>query len=349
AAAIVGHHAVVRFDAVLGVDDQAVAAANAAARALGFAHNPEHAVRATRDKLAMREAFGVAGLRQPAFASLSPEDDAGAVGETIGYPCVMKPTGLAASRGVIRVDDPDEARTAHLRIRAILDCAGLHPDAPIVVESFVPGAEIAVEAVLRDGTLEVLAFFDKPDPLNGPYFEESIYTTPSRHPRPTLHAACAEVEAAAAALGLREGPVHAELRLADAGPVVLELAARTIGGLCGRILRFGVDVSLEEVVIRHALGMEGVARRQSGGAGVMMLPIPGRGRLVRIEGLEAARRVRGVLDIDITVPPGRLIEPLPEGDRYLGFAFAAGATPDDAEVALRRAHDALRIVVAPEA
>lgn len=349
---IVAHRNAVDFDAVVGVDDQSAAAANHAAATLGFPHNPADAVRPTRDKLLLREVLTAAGLTQPRFMHLGEAGDAAAVASEVGYPCVIKPTGLAASRGVIRVDDDTAARAAHDRIRAILGCAGLDASAPLVVEAFVPGPEVAVEAIVRSGTVDVLAVFDKPDPLDGPYFEETIYTTPSRHPRPTVRAATEAVAAAAGALGLREGPVHAELRLADNGPVVLEVAARTIGGLCGRVLRFGAGISLEEVVIRHALGRDATAgptRREARPAGVMMLPIPARGRLVRVDGLDEAASVPGIKGIEITVAPGRIIEPLPEGDRYLGFAFASASTPDEVERALRRAHARLIVIVAPDA
>lgn len=347
AVAIVEHGGVTGFDAVVGVDDQSVAVANEVARAVGFAHNPREALRATRDKLALRAALTGAGVAQPGFAPLWPGDEPGAVAARIGFPCVLKPTGLSASRGVIRVDDGDGARAADARIRSILVCAGLDPAAPLVVEAFIPGPEVAIEAMVSAGEMEVLAVFDKPDPLDGPFFEETIYTTPSRHPRPTVRAAVEEVARAVAALGLREGPVHAEVRLAAAGPVVLEVAARTIGGLCGRVLRFGAGVSLEELVIRHALGRRAGFRREARAAGVMMLPIPGRGRLTRVDGVDAATAVPGVRGIEITVAPGREIEPLPEGDRYLGFAFAAAATPDEVEHALRSAHARLGIVVEP--
>jgi biotin carboxylase len=254
---------------------------------------------------------------------------------------------LSGSRGVIRADDPDAARQAEARIRTILRDAGEDASGPLLAERYVPGAEVAVEALLRGGALEVLAVFDKPDPLEGPYFEETIYVTPSRFPAETL----AEVErtaaAAAAALGLREGPVHAELRLDGGSVTMLELAARSIGGLCSRALRFGAGVSLEEVILRHALGMAiGEHGRERAASGVMMLPIAAAGTLEAVEGLDAARAVPGVQDVRITIPGGREVVPLPEGDRYLGFAFARAETPPQVEAALRAAHQALRVVIA---
>jgi hypothetical protein len=196
----------------------------------------------------------------------------------------------------------------------------------------------------------VLAVFDKPDPLEGPYFEETLYVTPSRLPTSVL----AEVEAltgrAASALGLREGPIHAELRVDGEHVSVLELAARSIGGLCSRALRFGAGVSLEQVILRHALGLglEDVAR-ESAASGVMMIPIPRAGVLCAVEGQDDARAVDGIAGLEVTIARGRPVVPLPEGDRYLGFLFARGANADAVESSLRDAHARLRIRIEPHA
>jgi biotin carboxylase len=332
------------LDAVVAVDDQGVLTAALAAERLGLAHNPPAAVTATRDKAALRTAFTGAGLAQPAFASAQPGDDIAALVTAVGFPVVVKPAGLAASRGVIRADDGATAEAAAARVRRI---AGA--DARLVVERFVPGAEVAVEALLRGGELEVLALFDKPDALDGPYFEETIYVTPSRLPADVQVAVCAVTAAGADALGLREGPVHAELRLPpDSGePVLLELAARSIGGLCARTLRFGAGVSLEEVILRHALGLPlEDLRRQGAASGVMMLPIERAGVLEEVRGQDAARAVDGIVGLEISVARGRQVVPLPEGDRYLGFLFARGDTPAQVEDALRHAHDCLEVVLA---
>jgi biotin carboxylase len=330
------------LDAVVAVDDGGVAAAALASERLGLPHNPPAAVAATRDKVAMRRAFGAAGIPQPDFVALAPGDDAGAV----ELPAVLKPLALSASRGVIRADDAEGARRAHARIRAILAAAGEDAGGPVLAERYVPGTEVAVEALMRAGELEVLAVFDKPDPLEGPYFEETLYVTPSRLAPAALRRVEALTADAARALGLREGPVHAELRL-DADRVwVLELAARSIGGLCSRALRFGAGISLEEVILRHALGLPiGAHDRESAAAGVMMLPISRAGTLREVRGLDAARTVAGVEDVRITIPRGRPVVPLPEGDRYLGFAFARAATPALVEAALREAHARLDVVV----
>jgi biotin carboxylase len=255
----------------------------------------------------------------------------------------VKPLSLSASRGVIRADDDAQYAAAVARIRAMLD----DPDAqPLLVESFVPGAEVAVEGLLRGGELEPLAIFDKPDPLEGPYFEETIYVTPSRLPPATLAAVEATTAAAAVALGLTEGPIHAELRVSTDGESVtlLEVAARSIGGLCSRALRFGAGVSLEEVILRHALDepLTGLDRADAA-SGVMMLPIPRAGVLHEVRGQDDARAVPGIVGLEIGIARGRAVEPLPEGDRYLGFLFARGDTPEDVEAALRKAHGRLDV------
>ncbi|HMC53184.1 MAG TPA: ATP-grasp domain-containing protein [Acidimicrobiales bacterium] len=333
-------------DAVVAVDDQGVELAARVAEALGVAHNPVAAVAATRHKGVMRQALERAGVPQPEWRLVDPAEGAAGVARAVtslGPPCVVKPVSLAASRGVIRVDDAAGASAVADRVRGIARAAG-HPDEPLLVESYVPGPELAVEALLLQGELRVLAVFDKPDPLEGPYFEETIFVTPSRLPAPTGAAVTARVADAAAALGLSGGPVHAELRVPGGRPVVVELAARSIGGLCSRALRFGLGMSLEEVILRHALAMPlaGLVR-ESAASGVMMLPIPAAGTLVAVRGQAAARAVPGIRGLEITIPRGRTVVPLPEGDRYLGFLFARGASPHDVEAALREAHACLRL------
>jgi biotin carboxylase len=250
----------------------------------------------------------------------------------------------SGSQGVIRVDDDIQAVAAVDRVRAIVG-----PLEPVLVEGFVAGAEVAVEGLLVTGALQVLAVFDKPDPLDGPFFEETIYVTPSRQPALVQASLAATVTAAAAALGLREGPVHAELRVgADGRPEVIEVAARSIGGLCSRALRFGAGVSLEEVIVRHAVGagLDGL-EREARASGVMMLPIRAAGVLERVSGQAEALAVDGVVGLEISIPVGRPVVPLPEGDRYLGFVFARGPMPAGVELALRRAEAALDVVVRP--
>ena len=339
--AIVALHRRSPLDAVLAVDDPGVAIASAAAATLGLRHNPPDAIAGARDKTIMRARLGTASLRQPEYRIVPPGGDVVAAAQQIGYPCVVKPVSLSASQGVIRVDDAIEAEAAAVRIRAMTaNC----PE-PLLVERFVPGDEIAVEGLITRGRLEVLAVFDKPDPLDGPFFEETIYVTPSRQPPTVLTEIETTVGQAATALGLREGPVHAELRIGPDGAVtILELAARSIGGLCARALRFGAGVSLEEVIVRHALGMgvDGLTR-ESQASGVMMLPIRSAGVLDHVSGQERALAIEEVVGLDISIPSGRRVVPLPEGDRYLGFIFARGPTPQTVEAALRQAEACLDV------
>jgi biotin carboxylase len=332
------------FAAIVGVDDQGVMAAAIAAERLGLAHNPPAAVARTRDKAATRQALADADIPQPRFVLMPPGADVPAATRTIGLPCVVKPLSLSGSQGVIRADGLDQARSAAERVRRILAAAGQPADAPLLLESYLPGAEVAVEGLLRSGRLEVLAIFDKPDPLEGPYFEETLYVTPSRLPTAVLAEVRTVTASAAEALGLREGPIHAELRVSDRHVGVLELAARSIGGLCSRALRFGAGVSLEQLILRHALGLavEDLPR-ESPAAGVMMIPIPRGGTLMQVDGQEQARAVPGVGGLEITIARGRPVVPLPDGDRYLGFLFARGSTADAVERSLREAHSCLRI------
>jgi biotin carboxylase len=338
------------LDAVVAVDDQGLLIAALAAAELGLPANPPEAVARTRNKAAMRAALAVAPeghLRQPAFRVVGPGDDVVALAEDVGWPVVVKPVSLSASRGVIRADDPASVEVATARVRAILEGGGHPAEEPILVEEYVPGEEVAVEALLRGGQLEVLAVFDKPDPLTGPYFEETLYVTPSSLPAAVQATIASSVAAAAAAIGLTEGPVHAELRIdPDGRPWILELAARTIGGLCARTLRFAAGVTLEELVLRHALGLPIDPRRERLAAGVMMLPIPGAGRLVAVHGQDQARAVPHITALEISIPIGGQVRPLPEGDRYLGFLFARGRSPDEVEAALRAAHALLVVEIA---
>jgi biotin carboxylase len=335
------------LDAIVAVDDQGVMAASLAAATLGLMHNPADAVWATRDKLLMRQALLAGGVPQPRFAQVLPLDDPVRVAQAIGYPLVAKPITLSASRGVIRVDDAASLSSTVHRVRAIAADAGFDRTLPLLLEEFVPGPEVAVEGLLRRGALEVLAVFDKPDPLEGPYFEETIYVTPSRLPAAVQATVAEVVSLACAALGLVEGPVHAELRVTSEGPKVIEVASRSIGGLCSRALTFGAGVSLEEVILRHALGLPlDDLDRSAAASGVMMLPIPGVGRLQSVAGVDEARAMAGVEGLEITIPIGRPVVPLPEGDRYLGFLFAKADTPAEVEAILRTAHSRLRVEIA---
>ena len=339
--------------AVVGVDDQTALVAALAAARLGLPHNPAAAVRAARDKEQSRARLSAAGIPVPRWQTLQ----LGGPGEPIEpppgvrFPCVVKPLVLSGSRGVMRANDEHELLVALARLERLLRSpqVAMRRDPllqRVLIEDFIPGPEVALEGLLTSGALHVLALFDKPDPLDGPFFEETLYVTPSRH-EPSLQAAIAEAVAGAArALGLREGPVHAELRLSPDGPRILEVAARSIGGLCGRTLRFGLGVTLEELVLRHALGMKATPPpRERNAAGVLMLPIRQAGVLQEVRGLEAARAVPLVEDVIITAHLREELVALPEGSSYLGFAFARGETPEAVERALRVAGARIETIV----
>ena len=337
------------LDAIVPVDDAGVATATIAAERLGLAHNAPEAAALTRDKAAMRRRLAQAGVPQPAFALVDGGADVAVAAANIGFPVVLKPLTLSGSRGVIRADTPEAAAAAAARIRRMLHLADGGPSAPLLVERFVPGVEVAVEGLLRRGALDTLAIFDKPDPLVGPYFEETLYVTPSRLPGATQRAVENVTSLAVAGLGLTEGPVHAEVRVNGDEMAVIEVAARSIGGLCARALRFGLGVSLESLILRHALNLplrDTTATHAA--SGVMMLPIPRAGVLVDVRGQAEALDVPGIVGLEITIARGGWVEPLPEGDRYLGFLFARGDTPSMVEAALRRAHAKLEIDINPD-
>jgi len=266
----------------------------------------------------------------------------------VTYPCVVKPVALSASRGVIRTDDAAALAAACARVARIVGAEPIEAERRfLLIEQFIPGLEVAVEGMLYGGRLELLAVFDKPDPLDGPYFEETYYITPSRLPPETIDALHACIHAACVAYGLREGPIHAECRINDRGVWILEVAARTIGGLCARLLQIGTGFGVEELVLAHAMRRSLTLAHAEGGAGVLMIPIPEAGILLRVEGIAAARAVPGIEDVIIYVREGYELVPLPEGASYLGFIYARADTPVAAEMALRKAHACLHVVVAP--
>jgi hypothetical protein len=343
---------------VVGVDDDTAVAAAAIAAALGLRGNALAAARVARDKHEQRTLLAAAGVPVPGFVLHRLDQDPNSVAERTAFPCVVKPLRLSASRGVIRADTPEQFVAAFERVRRILaepDAAACgEPARSILVEQFVPGTEHALEGLLIGGELRVLALFDKPDPLDGPFFEETIYLTPSRLPHSAQQQIATCAQRAAGALGLTEGPVHAELRWNERGPWLIELAARPIGGRCGAALRFGTGdegrgsgwVSLEEIVIRHALAMPFRSlERETRASGVMMIPVPGAGVLREVRGVTAAGTVPLVEGVEITAHPGQVLVPWPEGARYPGFIFARGETPEAVDAALRTAHHRLEFVL----
>jgi ATP-grasp domain-containing protein/L-aminoacid ligase-like protein len=354
---------------IVAVGDRPAVLAARLARAFGLPGHPPGAAMTSRNKLATRRALQAAGLPTPRFVSMPIEGDAHALAGGVEYPAVIKPLALSGSRGVVRVDTATEFIDAFDRLRRLLQTRDVRMErdethGQALVEGFIPGAEYAIEGLLDHGTLQLLAMFDKPDPLDGPFFEETIYRTPSMAPPERQQRIAAAVRAASAAIGLHHGPVHAECRISGDTVYVLEVAARPIGGLCSRALRFrpggvparsgglqasGEDydvASLEEVLLRHALG-EDVSSyvRERAASGVMMIPIPRRGVYRRVDGVDEAKHVAGVDDVRITAKPDTTLVPLPEGKSYLGFIFARAAKACEVDRALRNAHARLRFVI----
>jgi biotin carboxylase len=343
------------FSAVFAVGDRPTVIAAGVARALGLPGNSPESAAAARDKRRSRERLAHAGLPSPSVLVVPANTDARPLAAELTYPVVIKPAALSGSRGVMRADNPSGFVIAFDRLRRLLasdDVAALQDEASraIIVESFIDGREFAIEGVLDQGRLQTLAVFDKPDPLDGPFFEETIYVTPSRAGAADLLAIEQAVQDAVTALGLQHGAIHAECRVNARGVFILEVAARPIGGLCARALRFdgpnGESSGLEELLLRQALGhaVDGW-RRERRAAGVMMIPIPTGGFYRRAHGVDAAHRVEGIEEVRITAKPDQPLVPLPEGSSYLGFIFSRADEPAAAERALRAAHACLRFEI----
>ncbi len=341
-------------EAILALGDRPTATAAYASQILGIRANSPEAVENCRNKARQRQVLGKAGVPVPNFVSFGISDDVSSILPRVKFPCVVKPTVLAASQGVIRANDAAEFEHAVARIRALLASPviqvlrepGLDE---LLAEAYIPGREVAIEGLLDEGRSRVLAIFDKPDPLEGPYFEETIYVTPSRLPASVRRQLEECAARSVAALGLTTGPVHAEFRVNEEGPWVLEVAPRPIGGLCSRALRFGTKrISLEELLVRHALGLGGSdAEREDDASGVMMIPVPRSGIFEGVDGVEDAERVSGVDEIRITARLRDYVAAWPDGASYLGFIFARGKSPAEVEAALRAAHARMRFKFSP--
>lgn len=349
-ALLLGENETRPFAGVVATDDHTVEISSQIANQLGLPHNPPSAARLSRRKDLARPCLRKAGVPVPDHRLINLAQPLSSQIDGFGFPCVVKPVSLSGSRGVIRADTRGELETALSRIRQILRGEGDLPaeeSGYALMEHFIPGPEVALEGLLQRGRLQVLAIFDKPDPMDGPFFEETYYISPSRHDQADLNKVRQRVEDACRAYGLSEGPIHAELRLHDGDAWMMEIASRTIGGDCARLLRFETGHGLEELVIAQAAGQSMSTESGKGAAGVLMIPVPERGILRRVEGVLAACRVPCIEDIQITIREGYELVPLPEGSRYLGFVFARAETPDAVEQALREAHSKLNIVTAP--
>jgi biotin carboxylase len=325
--------------AVLAVDDSGVELAALLSERLGLPANSARAVRRVGDKLAFRRLLQEREFLCPQFHHLPSDEDPRQLVPELKFPVVVKARRLSGSRGVMRADDSAALVRAVNWVRAIQSRADRDArELGLIIEDFIPGREYALEGSLQRGELTTLALFDKPDPLDGPYFEETLYITPSRLPQALQERIHQEVARACRAAELMTGPVHAEVRVNDQGIWILEVAARSIGGLCGRVLIHFLGMSLEELILRQVVAEPLPIAGEGGAAGVMMIPIPRRGIYRGLEGLAAAQAVRGVTGVAITVEPGQIIAPLPDGASYLGFIFSLCATPAEAELALRLAH-----------
>src|SRR5216683_2297253 len=343
---------------ILALGDRPAAAAAYAARGLGVRYNHPAAVEACRSKLRMKEVFRDAGLSVPWFRNLPIDPPPEPVLLGISYPCVLKPLSLSASQGVVRANNREEFLAAAARVQRLLKSPEILATREanldrMLVEGYIPGREVAVEGLLTDGALRILAIFDKPDPLEGPYFEETIYVTPSRLPESVQHAVEKCARDAARALGLSNGPIHAEFRVNDDGVWPLEVAPRPIGGLCARALRFSLDgevepIGLEELLVRHALELPGWnSPRERIASSVMMIPVPKSGVLESVSGEDAARSIPDITALTITARLHDIIAAWPDGSSYLGFLFARANTPEKVEQALREAHEKLSFTITP--
>ena len=338
------------FAGVMGTDDSSLELASRVARHFGLSHNPPSSVRLAGRKDLARDCLSQAQVRVPAFKHIFLDHAVNNQIADINFPVVVKPMALSGSRGVIRADNTEDLRQALERVKKLLITeTQLEPELrdQVLLEQYIPGQEVAVEGMLHQGELQILTVFDKPDPLEGPFFEETYYITPSRHAEQILLQLQETVQQACEAYGLVEGPVHAECRINEHGVWILEVAARTIGGLCARLLTYGTGHSLEELVLAQAMGKPLTLNVERPASGVLMIPIPEAGVFKRVEGLLEAQRVAGISDIDIQIREGYELLPLPEGASYLGFIFAQADTPDEVEAALRKAHALLKIIVSP--
>jgi biotin carboxylase len=355
AAGIIQAHAQQKpMHAILALGDRPTVTAAYAARALGLSYNSPHSVENCRNKLHQRKILSAARLPVPEFFAIRHEEDPSSVLANVPFPCVIKPLVLAAGQGVIRANNAEEFVAAVGRIRALLQSPEIQVTREdgldrLLVERYIPGQEVAVEGLIDDAHLRLLAVFDKPDPLEGPFFEETLYVTPSRLPGELLVRIADCAARIVRALGLKRGPLHAEFRVNEQGPWVLEAAPRPIGGLCARALRFGPQkISLEELLVRHALGFWGAdLAREVEASGVMMIPVRESGVLERVEGVEEAKATPGVYEVQITARLHDYVAAWPEGSSYLGFIFARGPKPEQVEAMLRQAHGKLRLSFTP--
>jgi biotin carboxylase len=337
------------FDGVIGTDDGTVELATVIATKFGFHTNPPLSTEISRRKDRSRVVQRDFGLKTPWFVSMEVCGRAEPkVPPGVSYPCIAKPVTLSASRGVIRANNNQELVAALCRISKIIESAGPEHPRIVLIEEYIPGLEYVVEGLLTFGNWHTMVIFGKPEPLDGPFFEETIYIAPPDLEFNVKKNMLDTVRAACKAHGLEHGPVHAECRINENGVWLIELAPRTIGGKCSRVFQLGTGQALEDIVILNALDLPVPFRSLANVIGVMMIPVPGPGIVRRVEGIEAARSVDHIEEIEIDIKPGQQLVPWPEGSSYPGFIFARGSSEHLVTEALKNAHRALRFVIAPE-
>jgi hypothetical protein len=337
------------FDGVIGTDDASLELAAIVAAAFGLPANSPLSAKVSRRKDNSRVAQREAGLVTPWFTVVTSNQQGGyVVPAEVNYPCVAKPVTLSASRGVIRVDNEQQLVAALSRIFGIIESSGPEHPRVVLIESYIPGSEYVVEGLLSGGNWQTIIIFGKPNPLEGPFFEETIYIAPPDLEIGVKRNMIEVVRRACAVYGLEHGPIHAECRVNEAGVWLIELTPRTIGGKCSRLFELGTSVALEDIVILNSLGRQVSISPPTEFIGVMMIPVPGPGIVRRIEGINAASSVEHIEAIEIDVKPGQQLVPWPEGSSYPGFIFARGSRSQLVLNALNKAHKTLRFVLAPQ-
>ena len=337
--------------AVIGVDEESIVLAANLSNFLNVDHNSIESVLLTKNKYLMRTELIKTGLCSPWFKIFSIYESSNKIINEISFPCVIKPTFLSGSRGVMRVNTKKELSEGIKTLNELLSLDELRKRGGkqsdyIMIEEYIPGKEVAIEGIVSEGKLTMLAIFDKPELLEGPTFEETIIVTPSVLTKKIQYSLLETLQVVVKALGIVKGPVHAEARINRNGNYILECASRSIGGLCSKVLEFQGGISLEELILRSYLGRNIEKSKLIGNArGVMMMPTEKKGILKEIGGVKDALVVKGVTDLQITVKPGEKLQPLPKGDRYLGFIFAGGNNQEFVINALKNAWSKIEIVL----
>lgn len=336
------------FAGILGSDDQTVELAAQAAKVLHLPHNPPEAAQYSHRKDLARAKLTLADRNVPFHCLLNLTKPIKNQIIDLPLPCVVKPLNMSASRGVIRVDNTEQLKVACERLRPILaDSPNIFEQTHILIEAYIDGIEIAYEGYLQNKKLNTITIFDKPDQLTGPYFAETIYVTPSSLDNDLQLAIKMEIEKSCKAYGLVTGSIHAECRIDKNNKVwILEIASRTIGGDCARILDNN-NYSLEEMAILLSIGKNITIKKSKKARAVMMIPIKQKGLLKRVEGLSLANKVKHIDSIDIIINQGHELIPLPEGNQYLGYIFSSADTSEKATEAIRMAYDILTFITSP--